>query len=94
MRLGHLDDRQQLFQQGGKLQFGEQSAESFHVGSPGPHGIQIQVDRHIAVDGRHALAEEHVVAVVLKRFAVGLLLDLSGAIERLLYGAEALDQFD
>ena len=40
------------------------------------------------------LAEENVVAIVLQRFAVGFLLDLGGAVERLFHRAEALDEFD
>ena len=86
--------RRKLFEHGGEFKLGEQRAAGSDIGSQRAHLLQLKLDRHIAVDRHQLFAEQDGVAIALQRLAVGLALDLSGAIERRLDAAELLDQFD
>ena len=90
--LGYRYDGQELLEQRGELQFGEQFAEGLEIRGADRHGIDIQLDRDMAVDGGELLADHHGFAIVLQRFAVGLFFDLRSVIEHLLDRAEAPDQ--
>ena len=54
----------------------------------------IEVHRDVGLDGDELFAEQHHVAIVLQRLAIGLALDFGGALERGFDGAEALDELD
>ncbi len=94
MSVSERDFRQQFLQQRGEFEFGEELAEEIEIGIAGVHGFDVEIDGNVSVDGGHALAEENDVAIVLEGFAVCFLLNFGGAIERLLDGAEAFDNFD
>jgi hypothetical protein len=91
---GHLDYREQFFQQRSEFQFGEESAQASSCRFASAHGIDVEFDGHVRVDGRHTLAEENRLAIVLQRLAVGFLFNFGGALQRLLDRAEALDDLD
>ncbi len=94
MSFGDLDLGQQFLQQRREFEFTEELTQDIKIGLAGTHGFDVQLDGNIGVDGGHALDEKNSVAIVLKRFAVGFLFYLVGAVEGLLDGAEPSDDFD
>ena len=84
----------EFLEEGGELEFGEEVAAGGVVDGLGAHGVEGVLDGDAGVDGDEFLGEEDVVAVVLEGLAVGLLLDLFGAVEGGFDGAELLDELD
>ena len=91
---GVVDGGGELFEQRGEFELGEEGAAGGVVDGLGAHGVERVLDGDAGVDGDELFREQDVVAVVLQRFAIGLLLDLVGAVERGFDGAELLDEFD
>ena len=84
----------QLLEHGGEFELVEKGAACAHVRGLSAHLFQVEFDRHFAVDGHQLLAKQHRLAVVLKRFAVGLAFHLRSTVEHGFDAAELLDQFD
>ena len=77
-----------------EFEFAEKLAAGGVVDRLRSHRFEIVLDGNGGVDGDEFLRQQDVVAVVLQRFAIGLLLDLIGAIECGFDGAELLDELD
>ena len=80
--------RRKVAQHGGELKLGEEFAAGFEVRRLRLHRGQIQRQRHVAVDGDQLLGEQDGVAILLQRLAIAFALDLAGAVEDRLHGAE------
>src|SRR6185369_17887109 len=69
-------------------------AQALNFRRPGTHCVQIEIDRDVAINGCHALSEEHDVPIVFERLAIGFLFHLGGSIEGLLHSSKTPDEFN
>ena len=50
LRFADLNYRQQFFQQGRELQFGEQGAQRLDIRFAGLHGVNVELDGNVGID--------------------------------------------
>ena len=84
--------RTQLSEQGIETEFAVQRCKSGAIGFAALQRVQIQFQRHIDGNRRELLGHHHLLALLLERFAITLVRDFIGMIQRLLHAAIFLDQ--
>ena len=59
----------QVAQHGRELKLGEQRAGSFKIGRLGLHRVQVELERHAAIDGDKLFGKQDGIAILPERFA-------------------------
>ncbi len=83
-----------FFEQRGEFELGKELAAALEIRLLRFHRMQVELDRDMAVDGDEFFREQDRFAILLQRFAIGLALDFSSAVEHRFQTAEFLDQVD